>query len=63
MTCFMHGRCVSKVGEFHFNKLQRVGKGEMHTGKGHRWGEEGGGETRDGLWGRGFRVNSCRFKQ
>lgn len=40
MTCFMHGRCVSKVGEFHFNKLQRVGKGERHTGKGHRWGEE-----------------------
>lgn len=28
MTCFMHGRRVSQVGEFHINKVRRVAKGE-----------------------------------
>lgn len=34
MTCFMHGRWVSQVGEFHINKVRRVAKGERHTGRG-----------------------------
>jgi len=45
-TCFMHGGWVSQVGEFHINKVRRVAKGEMHTGRGHLGGGEGGGEMR-----------------
>lgn len=58
MTCFMHGCWVSQVGEFHINKVQRVAKGERHTGRGQQGGDERGRETRVGLRGRGFRVNS-----
>lgn len=63
MTCFMHGRWVSQVGEFHINKVRRVAKGERHTGRGRLGGEEGGREMRSRSRGRGLRVNSCRFKQ
>lgn len=56
MTCFMHGRWVSQVGEFHINKVRRVAKGERHAGRGRR-------EVRSGSRGRGLRVNSRRFMQ